>query len=749
MRVCVVSGIYPPDIGGPATHAADLVEELEARGHRVTVLTLSDDAHATSGPVVRFPRAWPWPARMLAVVAWLVGHRRRIDAVYATGLGPAAVVGAMLARRPVVLKIVGDPAWERGRRRGLTGSGFDEFQSRAAGAREPLLVRSMKAMRGFTVRNADVVVTPSDYLARVVRDWAPGQVEPIVVPNGVRALDVSGAPTRAGVLYVGRLVGHKRVDRLVQAVAAIPGLGLDVIGDGPERATLEALAEQAGAGDRVRFLGALDHGAVLERMRSATALVSASEYEGLPHVVIEAMAVGTPVVTTAAGGSTEVVVDDVNGLVVGDDDASLAGALRRVSDPDVHARLAAGAAATGAAWRFERTADDVERILRRLVEPRPVVVAFGRTAVPDPPGDDLRRKLALHHERFDQVSINVGPWGRRVVEGATLVGVPRTRPPIIGAVAFYALGSALAVALTAGSRRRRRRAVVCQSPFEAVGVLALSRLLPASSRPRVQVELHGDWRTGPRLYGGRLRSLVAGPSDRLSAWAVRRADRVRAVSHVLVDLAAETGYTGPIDRFITFSDYREFLEAPLAPLPERPVAVFVGVHERYKAVDVLVDAWGDVVAALPDAELHMVGRGSMTDQLKELVDAKGLGSSVRFVDPMPRADLARYLDGATCLVLPSRSEGLARIVFEAMARARPVVASRVGGITECIQDGVNGELVPCEDVLALADALIRVLGDRERATSMGERARQVALARDPLAEYRGGIDRLADWVAAG
>src|SRR5207253_11521903 len=117
------------------------------------------------------------------------------------------------------------------------------------------------------------------------------------------------------------------------------------------------------------------------------------------------------------------------------------------------------------------------------------------------------------------------------------------------------------------------------------------------------------------------------------------------------------------------------------------------------------------------------------------------------LDPMPQAALARLLDASTCLVLPSRSEGLPRIVVEAMARGRAVVASAVGGMAELVDDD-TGRLVPTEDVLALAEALIDVLADRDRAAAMGRVARRRAEARQPVAEYEAGIARLAAWTAS-
>ena len=327
---------------------------------------------------------------------------------------------------------------------------------------------------------------------------------------------------------------------------------------------------------------------------------------------------------------------------------------------------------------------------------------------------------------------------------ATVIALPDLRGPL-GTVTFYAAAPIIALALTAS---RRASAVVCQSPYEGVALLALRRLLPARARPRVQVELHGDWRIAARLYGSPKRRLVASVSDRVAVWALRRADRVRPVSDFLVKLARDAGYDGPIDRFIAFSEYGMFLEPAPQTLTDKPRVLFVGVLERSKGVDVLLHAWRTVAREIPTAQLTLVGTGSRGEELRTQARRDHLEDSVRFLAPRPRAQLRDLLDESSFLVLPSRAEGLPRVVLEAMARARPVVASGVGGIVELVEDGTTGRLVAPESPSALADAIIELLTDPERARDMGDEARRRAIERDPIAEYEAGIERLAAWIGS-
>jgi glycosyltransferase involved in cell wall biosynthesis len=147
------------------------------------------------------------------------------------------------------------------------------------------------------------------------------------------------------------------------------GVRLVIAGDGPDREPLEARAHELGVDDRVRFLGPQPRARVVELFRAADAAILTSSWENFPHTVVEALAVGTPVLAMEAGGVGEVVHDGVNGLLVpaGDTDA-LAGAVRRYfSDAGLRERLRAQAAASVDAYSPERLFGELEATLARVV----------------------------------------------------------------------------------------------------------------------------------------------------------------------------------------------------------------------------------------------------------------------------------------------------------------------------------------------------------------------------------------------
>ena len=234
------------------------------------------------------------------------------------------------------------------------------------------------------------------------------------------------------------------------------------------------------------------------------------------------------------------------------------------------------------------------------------------------------------------------------------------------------------------------------------------------------LDLHGDWRAPTRLYGSRARRLLDPLADALARRALRRADGVRTISAYTTELVRAEGME-PAAEFPAFMDLEPFLVKPVVPLPQTPRALFVGVLERYKAFDVLAEAWRAVARSVPDAVLHVVGQGTLAPVAHSLVEQ--LPGRVEWSPSLTANEVAAALDSATLLVLPSRSEGMGRVVIEAGCRGRAVVGSRVGGIPDVVVDGKTGVLVPPGDAGALAEALELVLSDRALAERLGADAR--------------------------
>ncbi len=361
MKILIVSGIWPPDIGGPASHAPDVARFLTNRGHDVRVVVTADRAPAPEPYLVDWiSRSLPKGILHGVATARIAVAARHVDVVYATGMFTRTAIACTTVRRPFVLKLTGDPAFERARWRRRVDGDVESFQQGGGGLESAVLRR----VRDASLRPAAHVLCPSDYLRALAISWGVAPERVSVLPNAtsaqpllrerseLRASFAMGEPTLA---FAGRFGPQKALDVLVDAVQRVDGVSLLLAGDGDPPPT----------GARVRLLGPLSRERVLELFAAADAAVLSSSWENFPHSLVEALSVGTPVIATRVGGVSEIVQDGSNGLLVAPNDVeAFAAAIRRFfTDDDLRARLAAAAAPSVERYRPERIYAELEKML--------------------------------------------------------------------------------------------------------------------------------------------------------------------------------------------------------------------------------------------------------------------------------------------------------------------------------------------------------------------------------------------------
>ena len=373
------------------------------------------------------------------------------------------------------------------------------------------------------------------------------------------------------------------------------------------------------------------------------------------------------------------------------------------------------------------------------MRPRVLFVARTRYALPLTP--TLQRRFDALSAVLDWHQLGTSATGKAVSDDHFTL-VSRFPVAALDGASFY---GALPARAARSIRSFRPDCVIVQGAQDTALALAGRRL--AGSHVPIVFDVHGDWRNDTRVYGSPARRLLSPAVDRIADFAVRHADGVRTVSGFTSRLVRAKGVE-PTATFPAYMDLAPFLETAPLRFPVQPRALFVGVLERYKAVDVLADAWRSLAPRLPGAELRLVGVGPLEDIVAALVADPGL--RVSWTPRLATAGVARALDEATLLVLPSRGEGMGRVVVEAFCRARPVVGTDAGGIPDLVENGVSGLLVPPDDAEALAGALERVLSDRELATRLGAGAHAASRAWSATPEeFAARMRDLVDRVVQG
>ena len=311
MKILFVTPLYPPEIGGPATYAKLLMGALPEQGHQVTLIKFSD--------VKRFPSGIRHGVLFLKILWKSFSH----DIIFAqdmfsVGL-PSALV-ALVTRKKFLVRVPGDYAWEQGcARLGVTDS-IDVFQTKKYGWK----IELYRTIQKFIVRTADQVIAPSRYFADVVNRWVlPKNAPVIAMYNGIEINEITPFQKKdyavgdvKKIISAGRMVPWKEFKSLITLLTRHSSWTLTLIGDGPEKNTLQTYAQKVGVSERVFFKGSMQQTTLWETVAASDVFVLNSSFESFSYQAVEVMALGVPLITTDACNMQEIVKDQESGIII-------------------------------------------------------------------------------------------------------------------------------------------------------------------------------------------------------------------------------------------------------------------------------------------------------------------------------------------------------------------------------------------------------------------------------------------------
>lgn len=368
MKILIATGLYPPELGGPATYTRVLETELPRSGIDVIVLPF------------RRVRHLPKVIRHIWYFFLVFREGKNADVIYAQdpiSVGVPAFLAAWLLGKKFLLKVVGDYAWEQATQRSGFRDNLESFQS----AELPFIPRFLRALERFVARRALRVIVPSKYLSRILLEWGVPRKKISVVYNGMEELgDTGNKPVLRGlikfrgklIVSIGRLVPWKGFSELIGMTADMkkdfPDLKLMIIGAGPDLDMLEKEAEAKGLADDVVFTGALSRDVLLRYVRASDVFVLNTRYEGFSHQILEVMAVGVPVVTTKIGGNPEAIDHEQSGFLVAPNDAARIKGYAKalLTDAGLRARITASAKRKVKQFSNERMVIETIKLLRAV-----------------------------------------------------------------------------------------------------------------------------------------------------------------------------------------------------------------------------------------------------------------------------------------------------------------------------------------------------------------------------------------------
>jgi glycosyltransferase involved in cell wall biosynthesis len=311
MKIVIATPLYPPEIGGPATDAGSLVAYMRKQGIETDVCRFGDVRHL------------PKLLRHIAYGFQLAGKVKSAQCIVAfdtVSVGLPSVIISLLTRTPLVVRVPGDYAWEQGTQRFDVTDSIETFQHTQYGFRVELL----RSIQKFVVRNAALSIAPSDYFKNIMSGWGIKPERLIRIYLGLNfdaPAHISNNVQDGKILFsLGRLVPWKGFHILIELMSELPGWKLLIAGDGPLQETLHEHAKTLGVLSRITFTGTLSKPQILDWFRRANAFVLNTSFESFSFQIIEAMASGTPVITTNIGSIPELIENGVEGILCSPND---------------------------------------------------------------------------------------------------------------------------------------------------------------------------------------------------------------------------------------------------------------------------------------------------------------------------------------------------------------------------------------------------------------------------------------------
>ncbi len=319
MDILITVGIFPPDIGGPASFVPKIAKYLINKGHNVKIICLSDKEHLTYKDdinVIRINRSSPIIFRWLKTIVKIYSNSKKSDLIFVNGLGTETTIANLFIRKKVIRKIVGDPVWERVYNKNLIDESFDDFQENNHG----LSISLQKMIRNWSINKSNLIITPSQHLKNFI-DKIGFDKNIFVINNGVNIEQHNKVVLENNIiqlLVVSRLVSQKNIDSIIKAVKVMENenIILNIVGDGSEINNLKLLVKKYELDKKINFIGKIENTKLNEYLKNADIFIQASNYEGLPHSILEAMNFEIPILSTDVGGCSVLLNEGERGYII-------------------------------------------------------------------------------------------------------------------------------------------------------------------------------------------------------------------------------------------------------------------------------------------------------------------------------------------------------------------------------------------------------------------------------------------------
>lgn len=759
MRIILATGIYPPEIGGPAGYVKGIATEFVKQGHEVTVVTYGDEKTeiGENYQVKIIKKSHSILVRYAKYAYGCFKLAYRADVVYAQGPvseGFPAALASIFARKPFILKIVGDFAWEQymqGDSAKSNPESLDEFLQK----KHQRKIRMYEIVERWTAKRAKRIIVASQYMRESIAKWGVDKAKIQVIYNSIEfkpfhsdvdyRLELNLPKNKKIIITAGRIIYWKRLDIIIRCLTTLGDDYIFVIaGDGPMVQPWKRLAQELGVEKRIIWLGRVDRGLLAKYIKSSNVFVIPSCLETFSFVLLEAVQQGCPCVISDRGGMVEVgglfkelvkispfeKIDNwVKDITV---QSNVAHQIPKWPMCFSHEYMVAETLKVFYLAKHLSVESDVES----EVHPHTLKVSLDSSLKLD----NLKRILSISLERK---LFEPGKVRDRIVEQlkdfeSVIIVFAKQKfdeqiAPNVRVISTHSWHKLFYVwdALVQAWKIRNTdiKVVITQDPVETGLVGAISARLCNSA---LAVQDHGYHFHGKYYYQ---ESFLNHFRYWLAKWLVKRADAIRVVSQRTEDALVNLGL--PLEKIIRFplniiTNNQSSITNNQLPITnnqslingdasvdvgrgtsdERRMSYFLLVCRfvPIKRIDLAIHAFSLVLKQDPDVKLKIVGAGPLEGQVKQWIGDFELQDRVEII---PWTDnLTELYQGAVATLITSDGEGFGMTAVESLMCHTPVIMTNVGCAHEVVKNGENGYIVPVGDVIALSLAMQAMLRSR-------------------------------------
>lgn len=382
-KILIATGIYPPDIGGPATILKSLISSLEHNGFDVKLITYSNVAKQDDDVYKIFRINRKKIFNQLSYFLKMYKLTNWADLIYVTdtySVGYFAYLIKKITHKKYVVRFVGDSAWETAVGNNWTTDYIVDFQNKKYDSK----IERLKTRRKKILTGADRVIAVSHFIGSVAEQIGADKNKIKIIYNSIDFIDshidkpeVENIRNKFGVnskiiATACRLTPWKGVDGIIKIMPKLKDkfgqVFLLVLGDGPELANLKNLAQELKVENNVEFLGRVKHERVANYYAASDLFILNTNYEAMSHTLLEVMRVKTPIITTTSGGNPEVIDNQKNGWLVSYNNLTEleSAAVKILSDKNLADNLTTQATEKLKIFNWENTISETVNLLNEI-----------------------------------------------------------------------------------------------------------------------------------------------------------------------------------------------------------------------------------------------------------------------------------------------------------------------------------------------------------------------------------------------